>query len=504
MMTSTIKTSSTSRRACSDLRVVLDSLLESGHIDMNLNQLILILRSRWRLALGVFSSILFIAIVFTFVSTKQYTATSSVVIDGKSDPVSATGFTDQLLTSYVNTEVDVIASQRVAQRVVKTLKLEELPQLQKAWRSKTNGQGDITEWIADYLLQYKVVVGTTSKTKNGNIINIAVKWSDPKVAAAVANAFAQAAIDVNIELKIEPAKQYAKWFDQRSLALRATLQAKQKRLSDFENATGISTTDEKLDVENARLAELSTQLVDIQGQRQDSQSRQRQVSSNNESLPEVLQSPVIAKLKSDLSDAEARQADAAGRLGKNHPDYQAAATEVASLHVRIQQEAAKIASALGSSAQVNVRRENEVRLALEEQRKRVLELKHQHDEAAVLQNDVATAQRDLDAVTQRFAQSSLESQAQQTNIVQLTTAPEPFMPSSPKLFLNLLAGIFLGGIMGVAAALMAERKDPRMRDDGQLLQLLGVPILVKIGSVNIRNLRGESVQSVPQLEAPAI
>jgi chain length determinant protein EpsF len=488
------------------LRVVLDSLLESGHIDMSANQLILILRSRWRLALGVFSAILFIAIVFTLVSPKQYTATASVVIDAKSDPVSAVGagFTDQLLTSYVNTEVDVIASQRVAQRVVKALKLDELPQLQKAWRSKTEGQGDITVWIADYLLQYKVVVGTTSKTKNGNLINIVVKWSDAKVAAAIANAFAQAAIDVNIELKIEPAKQFAKWFDQRSLALRAALQAKQKRLSDFENATGISTTDEKLDVENARLAELSTQLVDIQGQRQDSQSRQRQVSSNNESLPEVLQSPVIAKLKSDLSDAEARQADIAGRLGKNHPDYQGAATEVASLHGRIQQEAAKIASALGSSAQVNVRRENEVRIALEEQRKRVLELKHQHDEAAVLQNDVTTAQRDLDAVTQRFAQSSLESQQQQTNMVQLTTAPEPFVPSSPKLFLNLLAGILLGGILGVAAALMAERKDPRMRDDVQLLQLLGVPILVKIGSVNIRNLRGESVQSAPQLEASAI
>jgi chain length determinant protein EpsF len=486
--------------------VVLDSLLESGHIDMSINQLILILRSRWRLALGVFSAILFIAIVFTLVSPKQYTATASVVIDAKSDPVSAVGagFTDQLLTSYVNTEVDVIASQRVAQRVVKALKLDELPQLQKAWRSKTEGQGDITVWIADYLLQYKVVVGTTSKTKNGNLINIVVKWSDAKVAAAIANAFAQAAIDVNIELKIEPAKQFAKWFDQRSLALRAALQAKQKRLSDFENTTGISTTDEKLDVENARLAELSTQLVDIQGQRQDSQSRQRQVSSNNESLPEVLQSPVIAKLKSDLSDAEARQADIAGRLGKNHPDYQGAATEVASLHGRIQQEAAKIASALGSSAQVNVRRENEVRIALEEQRKRVLELKHQHDEAAVLQNDVTTAQRDLDAVTQRFAQSSLESQQQQTNMVQLTTAPEPFVPSSPKLFLNLLAGILLGGILGVAAALMAERKDPRMRDDVQLLQLLGVPILVKIGSVNIRNLRGESVQSAPQLEASAI
>jgi chain length determinant protein EpsF len=470
---------------------------------MSVNQLILILRSRWRLALGVFTAILLLAIAYTLLATKQYTAIASVVIDTKSDPVSPNGFTDQLMTSYVNTQADVIASQRVAQRAVKTVKLDELPQMQKAWRSRTHGEGDIIVWIADFVLQNKVVVGT-GKAKNGNVINIAVKWSDPKMAAALANAFAQAAIDINIELKIEPAKQFAKWFELHSQALRTALQAKQKRLSDFENATGITATDEKLDVENARLTELSTQLVEIQGLRQDSQSRQRQVSGNNESLPEVLQSPVIAKLKSDLSDAEARQADAAGRLGKNHPDYQAAATEVASLHGRIQQEAAKIASALGSNTQVNVRRENDVRLALAEQKKRVLELKHQHDEAAVLENEVTTGQRDLDAVTQRFAQSSLESQEQQTNMVQLTTATDPFVPSSPKVFLNLLAGIFLGGIFGITAALMAERKDPRMRDDAELSQL-GVPILVKIGSVNVGNARrGEPGQSGQQLAPSAI
>jgi chain length determinant protein EpsF len=471
---------------------------------MSVNQLILILRHRWRLALGVFAAILLLAILFTLVSTKQYTAIASVVIDSKTDPVSPNGFTEQLLTSYVVTQADVIASQRVAQRAVKTLKLDELPQLQKAWRSRTHGQGDITVWIADYLLQSKVVVGT-GKTKNGNVITIAAKWPDPKLAAAIANAFAQAAIDTNIELKIEPAKQYAKWFDQRSQTLRAALQAKQKRLSDFQNASGITATDEKLDVENARLTELSTQLVEIQGLRQESQSRQRQVSANNESLPEVLQSPVVAKLKSDLSDAEAKQSDIAGRLGKNHPDYQAAAAEVASLHSRIQQEATKIASALGSNTQANIRRENDVRLALAEQKKRVLELKHQHDEASVLESDVTTAQRDLDAVTQRFAQSSLESEGQQTNMVQLTTATAPFKPSSPKVLLNLLAGIFLGGLFGIGAALIAERRDPRMRDDTELMQLLGVPILVKIGSVNVKNQRrGEPGPSTQQLEPSAI
>jgi len=471
---------------------------------MSVRQFVLILRYRRRLALSVFASIVILVTAYTFLAPKQYTATASVVIDTKSDPVSPATFTDGLLTSFVTTEVDVISSERVAQRAVKALKLEQLPKLQKAWRSKTGGEGDITIWIADYLLENKVVVGT-GKAKNGNIINIAAKWTDPKMAAAIANAFAQAAIDTNIELRIEPAKQYAKWFDQHSQELRAALVAKQKRLSDYENATGIVATDEKLDVENARLAELSTQLVDTQGLRQDSQSRQRQVGADNESLPEVLQSPVIQKLKSDLSDAEAKQADIAGNLGRNHPDYRAAAAEVSNLQSRIQQESAKIASALGSNTQINLRKEGDVRAALEQQKKRVLELKHKHDEAAVLESDVATAQRDLDAVTLHFAESNLESQEQQTNLVQLTTASEPYKPSSPRPLLYLAVGLLLGVISGIGAALTAERRDPRVREDIDLALLLGVPVLVNVGAVKVKHPRGGgSLESAPHFEPSAI
>jgi len=88
-----------------------------------------------------------------------------------------------------------------------------------------------------------------------------------------------------------------------------------------------------------------------------------------------------------------------------------------------------------------VRRENDLRLALEAQKTRVLEMKHQHDEAAVLSGDVAAAQRDLDAVSQRLALTNLESQAQQTNVVLLTAAAPPLDPSSPKLLVFLAAGI---------------------------------------------------------------
>ncbi len=454
---------------------------------MKLQHILLVLLDRWRIALGVFGATVIAAILLNLVLPNQYTSTASIVVDAKPDPITgATGMAALALQAYVTTQADVISSERVAQRVVKVLKLDSMPELQERWRKSTNGVGDISIWLADYLLAKKLAVtpGHDNPAQPSNVIDIAVKWSDAKTAAALANAFAQVAIETNIELKVEPARQYAAWFVKRSHDLRVDLEAKQKRLTDFQRAAGIVATDEKLDVENERLNQLSTALVAVQNERQDSQSRQRQVNTgSNDSLPEVLQNPLIGSLKNSLSDAEAKETDVAARLGKNHPDYQAAAAAVATLRARIAQETQKIASSLGSTVRVDQQRESELRQAVELQKKRVLDLKHQHDQSAVLDGDVQAAQRDLDAVNQRLAQSNLEGQTQQTNVVLLTSASVPVKPSSPKALLNIGLGLFLGVVLGIGVALLLEVREPRIREDEELLTLLGVPMLGRIYSV---------------------
>jgi len=133
-----------------------------------------------------------------------------------------------------------------------------------------------------------------------------------------------------------------------------------------------------------------------------------------------------------------------------------------------------------------LRREDGVRQALEAQKKRVLELKYQHDQAAMYQSDVTAAQRDLDEVSQRLAQSNLESLTQQTNVVQLSTATAPSSPSSPKLVINLIVAIFLGGVLGIGTALATEMRDRRVREDQDIVDLLGVPLLGRLEVVRVR------------------
>jgi uncharacterized protein involved in exopolysaccharide biosynthesis len=170
----------------------------------------------------------------------------------------------------------------------------------------------------------------------------------------------------------------------------------------------------------------------------------------------------------------------AQNYGKNYPDYKDIEAEIAGLRERIAQESERIAASIGGTAEVDVRREEDLKAALEAQKQRILDLKHQHDQVADYQNDVLMAQKNLDAVSQRLAQSSLESQAQQTNLELLAPAAVPTDAASPKLILNLLFGLFVGAVCGIGAALLREMTDRRVREADELLPLLGVPVLGRI------------------------
>jgi chain length determinant protein EpsF len=442
---------------------------------MDSRQLYLILRARWKSALFVFACVIVLAAAVTLLMPRVYTATASVVVEVKVDPLATLAYPQQVLASDIATQVDIITSRRVAKRVITNLKLDQAPDFKEMWVNE-GSRGEFTQWLSDYLLKQLVV----TPAKDSNVIQLAMSWRDAKTAAALANAFAEAYIQTNIELKVDSAKQYATIFDEQSRALRADLEAKQKRLAAYQNSSGIVATDDKLDVENARLTELSTQLVQIQTQRQESQSRQRQASGDTEALPEVLQSPVIANLKAELVKAEARRHEIAQTLGKNYPDYKDVESEINGLRERIAQESARIAASLGNSAQVDLRRENDLKAALEAQKQRILGLSQQRDQVIDLQNDVTTAQHNLDSVTSRLAQSSLESQTRQTNVALLAAALAPVQPSSPRFLLNLLLACVVGIVIAVGATLMSEMGDRRVRQSDELGPLLGVPLIGRI------------------------
>jgi chain length determinant protein EpsF len=430
-----------------------------------------VMLARYRVALFLFGGVVAATVVATIVATRQYVATATVVADMKADPVAATASPSQMAAGYIATQVDIITSERVARAVVEQLGLSRNSAAKASWLRSTMGHGDYADWLAQSLQSHLSV----TPSRESNVINIAVRWSDGATAALYANAFARAYLDTDLRLKVEPAKQYTEWFKDRAKVLRQDLETKQRLLGDFQRENGIVATDERVDLENSLLSQLSNSLLAIQSQRQESLSQQ--ATHQPESLPEVRQSPLIIDLNSQLSAAELKRDNLFVRMGRNHPDYLQAVADVESIRHRIQIETARIFNSIATTVKAQELRETQIRNAFEAQKERVLQFKRQRDQAINLQNDVVTAQRDLDAVNQRLAQSSLESANQQTNVVLLTPATEPLYSSSPRLRVNLTIGVFLGALLGLGGALVVELRDRRVRSVEDLKLLSNLPLL---------------------------
>ena len=441
---------------------------------MTFGQFLSILRARWWVVALVLGLTVATTLLVSLLLPRQYTATASVVVDFKPDPVSAFAFGGGASPAYMATQVDIIRSERVAQRVVRNLNLNENPQVRQQWLDETGGEGNIEVWLASVFQKQMDVV----PSRESSVIAVSYKAPDPRFAAGLANAFAQAYIDTALELRTDPARLYSTFFENRAKEARETLEKAQSKVSVFQKQAGIIATDERLDVETARLNELSSQATMMQALLAESASRQAQAQGGQgDRMQEVLNNANVSQLKADISRAEAQLQQLATRLGDKHPQVEEAKASLAELRSRLEAETRKVTGSVTVSANINRQRLGEVQRALQAQRDKVLKMKAVRDEGLVLLRDVENAQRSYDALLQRFTQTSLEGQTTQSNINLLTQATPPLEPSSPRIVLNTLLSIFLGTLLAVGTALLLELKDRRVRNVDDVVEALGLPVL---------------------------
>ena len=198
--------------------------------------------------------------------------------------------------------------------------------------------------------------------------------------------------------------------------LRDRLEKAQEALSAYQREKGIVATDEGVDYETDRLNEISSQLTQIQALRADTSSRQEQAGAGNDYVQEVLQNPLISSLKTDLVRAEAKWQDAQSAAWHQPPGLSqgAVGSRIVARADRARNAARGFQPRERQPGECAARGRTPRRL-LDAQKRKVLQLKEARDGITVLQRDVEGAQKAYDAVSQRLAQTSLESQTQRTN-----------------------------------------------------------------------------------------
>ncbi len=443
---------------------------------MTFKQILILLKLRWWLIVGLFALIVAGTTAVSMVMPKQYTASTAILLDVKTDPLVAQFMPNIGSPGYMTTQAEIMRSERVAGRVVKMLGLADNPVAVEQWRDATAGRVPLETYFGELLLRgLKVEI-----VPMGSMLNVAYTGNDPKFAAAVTNAITKAYLDLTVELRQAPVRESFKFLDDRLRTLRAEFQASQDRLSGFQQKKGIVISAERIDAEQQRLSALETSMALAMAESATTSSQSRNAGS--EDSVDVQSSIVVQGLKSQLATGETRLREISEQYGARHPQRMQVEAQVAELRRQLQSEMRRVSGGTATANRIASQRVVELRTMIDQQKKTVLGLRGERDEAAVLLKDVETAQKAYETVAKRRTEVDNEVQSEQANAKVLSPAIEPLDHSKPNIPKNIALAIAVGLLAGLAAALGWEMLDRRVRSEDDMLMADGVPVIGVLSS----------------------
>ena len=241
--------------------------LEGGRDAGDLNQVLATFRRRSRLFLAVAVVIVAAVMLVTLQQTPRYAATANVMIDTRKHSVdNITAVLSDLPddTSVVDTEVEILKSRSLAERVVNTLKLDQDPEFNFALKKQNPIQAALNAPVAAFDSLTHALTPTPSPTAQAQaeslhaqkqheavvdhvlkklevrrsgltyVINIQFESTDPAKAAVIANTFADRYLLEQLEAKFDATQQATQWLNERLAELEPQVQAAESVVAAIE------------------------------------------------------------------------------------------------------------------------------------------------------------------------------------------------------------------------------------------------------------------------------
>jgi polysaccharide biosynthesis transport protein len=457
---------------------------------LNLGQLWRALRQRWFLASCVTALALAAISAYVLSLKPAYTARAVVLLapltDELADPALArnAGNTDPF---FIRSETAIIGSEGLSRAVIGKLKLATQPEFTRPAPGVTPAAHP---WLSDsevldddVLRGYEERLGVFNDGRS-KTVEISFTAGNPRLAAAVANAHAEAYLEEQAGRR--------RGTDQKSLEwLRQEVDARAKEARDadaivqqYQLRNGIVSTQAVTMVEQ-RLSQLSGQLVDAR----------RQLSTQSAMLAEIralraggdpseagtlVTNAPLQQLLNDRVQAEAALSSMETRLAASHPTLIKQKQTVASINQVLETQLARVENEAKASVGAAQRQVNDLTSAVAGE---TTNKESQDKVSAALPALLAEAQVKrtvFETVLNRYQTKLSEHGYSEPTASIVSRAMPPAKPSFPRTSLFLAVGGLVSVLAGIGAALFAQLLRPKSLSLNALADAIGLRPLVAI------------------------
>jgi len=443
--------------------------------------------------------------------TPIYKAVTSVIIEVKGTPVvsfqPANAPTE--VSEYLQTQLSLIQSRGVAEKVVRDLELTEHPEFdlrqQPGPLINIGGMLDaimgeepepLTEaQIMDHATQVFMDRTTVWVEGKSQLVYLSVAMADKLMAAQAANHLATSYIEAQLEAKVEMSMTAASWMNTRLVDLRQNLKDSEDRLQAYLDAEGLVDMDGVGTISANELSLTGDRTIDERRQRAAPESQFRQVESMRDqgwerlaSVPAVLGHPLIQQFKADRAHARSRVEDLSRRYGDRHPAMQSARSDLNAATASLRQQVEQVVASIERSYQLAVANENSLRASFNDNKEQIQDISRKEFKVRDLQREVEANRALYDTFMTRLQETTATSDLSSTNARIVDEAIPPAQASEPNTRLFMVVALFLALVAGIAQAIIREILDNTFKSSDEVETKLNLPVMGIVPQVP-RNLR---------------
>ena len=482
-----------------------------------------IMMRKWRI-LGLALVVGLITAVMVMRMTPVYRSSVTLLIETDPTKLFPVGDTSNSIGSYYReyfqTQVEILKSREVAQRVVTKLKLAEYPEFDP--RPKAPSALDV--WIGEYVTPLKAYLWksppptpvevevlrryadrlSVEPVRQSQLIKVSFDSEDPALAAVVANATAQAYIQADLDTRSTVNQSAGQQINERLEELKATLNASERALQAYRDREGMLDNKSTVLGGTARqLDELTQKLVDARVRLSDAEQAYLQVkageATNYESVPAVVKSASIQRAKEVEAEAEKKLAEISQRYGPDHPKYVAGSSDVTAARANTRRLIQNLVASIAKEYEAARATEKAIQDALNQSKSTIQNLNRKEIQLGMLDREAATNRQLYQSFLSRFKENSAAKNAPGANARVVDTAVTSLTPIRPAKTRTVLLAAGLTLFLGALAAVLLHRMNNTVQTSDDIEAKLNWPMLAALPILPRRKNknRGQAVLDKP-------
>ncbi|MBL0371351.1 exopolysaccharide transport family protein [Rhizobium sp. KVB221] len=300
---------------------------------------------------------------------------------------------------------------------------------------------------------------------------VAVQFSskDPELAAAIPNAMAKVYLSLQSGAKLDTTSETAKWLEPEIANLREKVQAAEAKVASYRASSDLFKTSQQNTFSEQQLNDISQEITRVRGERATAEARAKSVRAalssgrSVDTLPEVVGSQMIQRLKETQSGIEGQIADLSTQLLEGHPRLKGLRSQLEGIRSQIRTETQKILASLENEAGVSRMREQQLMQQLSTLKADTASTQEKEVGLNALEREAVAQRQLLETYLARYreavSQQDMNATPADARIVSRATMPsEPYFPKIlPITIVSALAGVILSAVFVMLAELFSGR-----------------------------------------------